>query len=532
MAYDIKPLLKYYDAFGWIPTIRAALSLNLMGKQNKIWGDVDRYAVEFIAYNGLSSERFIVATSLHNVSDSKYGEDFIRTFRYFFYGSIHDPNDSDNLICKIKKNSQDANEIAEIKRLVTEEGVLIGRLIIVLEDTANISEREVRILKSMQELVAQKKSYNHHFSILQSSLNELESKRKAMKTNWDHIKNEIDKLKDDGKRQFQFEVLLTRDGILLLKDDTEGENKSIYFEEKSPSDYTMNVPIHRIFKTAMNFMKFLFHTNYHHEEEHDTFLPASNLHPFRNSKKCNGIIRHQLNAFLNPLISMRRKGMKQFNIDPIGIINYAKSFVHVCKNNKLLSEEESKHELQCISLLEDEINHTTRHHKSLLSSIATQRNWFFVVTTVFAFVVAILKIFESGLRFSQLSVTDIVPKNTSWYNIAIAFAILVILGFCFFGWSSNRISKRDFHITKSKIRKNKFRSFLFNWDSDLVNAKFSFPYRTYIKIQDYWYNLNNKIFGYNNEESPRGKINIYRVKFIFWIAVAITGIFFIIKYLI
>lgn len=77
---DLKSLLQYYDSFGWVPTIGGALALDLMGDKSGLFGDVDRFSVVVKNINGLSSERFIAATSLNTVNDRKYGPDYYRTF--------------------------------------------------------------------------------------------------------------------------------------------------------------------------------------------------------------------------------------------------------------------------------------------------------------------------------------------------------------------------------------------------------------------------------------------------------------------
>lgn len=545
MHNDISPLFGYYDAFGWIPNIRGALSLKLVGNHNKsdkannIWGDVDRYAVEFNNYDGLSNQHYVAASTFHNVSDSKFGKDYIRSFRFFFYGSIHDRSQSKRLIewlerSDTKEKPKDGKPEEETenaaKALLLNKGVLIGKLIIALEETSRISDREVRVIRKIQNLVRKSQEYNRNFSLIQASLSSLEENRREMKNEWSGLKEEIDQLYKDEKIQYEFEVLLTRDGILLLRDCTRKEYKPSYFIENSPSDYTMTVPIHRLFKTAMNFIKFLFHTNYHHEEEHDTFLPASNLHPYRKSKDFSGIFRHQINAFLNPIVALRRQGMHRLNVDPTGIMNYAKSFVNVCDRHNLISSEEAKHQLTCIKLLEDEINHEIRHRKSLLSSIASQQNAFFIITTVLAFVVAILKIVESGLRFGNKEVSSLIPDDAPWYAVPVAILFIGVAGWAFLQLSSYRVSKREYHISKFKRFKNKVRQQIFNHDSDLNNGSLSWQFKSYIWLQDKWAEMIHS--------SQSGKDEIWKsifltqfLKIALWLIIATAIAYLSVKYL-
>lgn len=485
MANNLRPLLKSYDAFGWIPTIRGALSLDLMGWKNKIWGDVDMHATEFINYDGLSSERFLVATTLHNVSDSKYGKNYIRTFRYFFYGSIHNKNENEKLLKEIHKQIGNCQEESELQHLFN-DGVLIGRIVIVREDDFKLSERETDTIKKIKDLEKAKKKYSRSFSIEADSLEKLDGLRADMKNRWIGIRHSIDTLREDNNHQYEFEVLLTRDGIIMLRDTTDSDYKPDYMIEGTASDYTCNIPIHRIFKNAMNFMKYLFHTNYHHEEEHDTFLPASNLHSYRQTCDFSGIFRHQMNAFLNPLMKLRKAGMTHFKMDPIGILCYTKSFIYVCKNNNLITEDETKRLLDHLSLLEADTNHNVRHHWSLLSSVATQRNILFIVTTILAFIVAVLKILDSGLKANDMELKDWFD-GLPWYYSVVSLIMLGAIGYIIFEVSSSQITKRDFHINTARRRKNHLRNLIFNHDSDLEKRMLSWRLRMYIWIQNTWF---------------------------------------------
>lgn len=524
MATDLKPILKSFDAFGWIPTLRGALSLDLMGDSKLMWGDVDRYSVVFSEYEGTHSQRYIAATTLHNVSDSKYGEDFVRTFRYFFYGEILNNDDALVEYKKIVGKELEEREAKSINNLTESEGALLGHLFIVLEDTNIISDVEVSIIKGIRQLVEIKKEYITQFSYKAASLEDLEGSRKKMKHNWKIICSDIDNLAKQDRKFFHFGVLMTRDGIILLKDLTAEPTKQIYFEKGSASDYTVNIPIHRIFKTAMNFMKYLFHKNYHHEEEHDTFLPASNLHPYHRHQNFNRVFKHQIDSFLHPLMKLRRKGFKKINVDPTGILCYAKSFVYTCRNNDLIDDQQAKSELEYITLQETEIAHRSRHNKSLMSSLASQRSFFVILSTVLAFMVAVLKIFESGLRLSG-SNTQLL-KEKEWYITVACFTGLAIIGFLVFYLSAHVASSKEFRVNIAKRNKSKIRAFIFNRDSDLENQRLSRALCSYIWIQNKW----NAWFD-SGKYPVKGKVWIQVVKILVWITVVIGVVLGIVKLL-
>lgn len=522
MGRDISPLLEIYDAFGWIPTIRGALSLDLMGDSANMWGDVDRHAVAFVNFDGFSSERFIAATTLQNVSDTKYGKDYVRTFRYFFYGSIHNSSDSNDFLKNLPSKVREGEKIKEIEALVKEEGVLLGKLVIVVEETYSLSDLEIRIINQIKDLVSARRQYDGKFSVEAVSLKSLDAMRGDMKTGWLSLKHDIDHLKFEDKIQFTFDVFLTRDGITLLRDCSDDRSKATYFEAGTSNDYTQCVPIHRMFKTAMNFMKFLFHKNYHHEEEHDTFLPASNLHPYHSSRNFSKVLKHQTDAFLNPLMKMRRNEYRQLSVDPVGILCYAKSFVYVCRDKCLIPEDEARRQLDHIALQEQEMGHAMRYSKSLLTSLATQRNLFFILTTVLAFAVAVLKILESALHLSS----DSGVVKLSWVYTALMVMAVCAVGYILFEISSYFASKREFHRSRLRKWKNRIRTFLFMRDSDLRNSKLSWQLRMYMWIQDRWFELSQ-----SKDDSLRGKqLKVWAIV-ILWLAVLIFSIYLIAKQL-
>lgn len=484
-----------------------------------MWGDVDKYAVSFANFDGLNSERCIAATSLHCVSDSKFGKDYSRTFRYFFYGHIQKDIDSE-LIRNSLANTLTQNESECVARFSTISTAMLGRLIIVAETTSEIDQHEVRVIEQIKNLCDSRKNYITDFSINADSLVSLDAKRKEMRAEWDAIKEDIQTLGNIDKIQFHFDVFLTRDGLLLLKDATPATYRSRYFQADSPKDYTQNVPIHRVFKTAMNFMKYLLHRNYHHEEEHDTFLPASNLHPHREAENYHRIFKHQLDAFLVPVIKLRRDGMKGHNIDPIGILNYAKAFVYACRNNSIISDEIEKRQLNYISLLEADINHSTRHNKTLLSSIASQRNVFFIITTILAFIVAFLKIADSVIKYSNIESNTF--EKWPWYVTTVTVMGIGILGWIILIISTYSIKKREFHKDKLKRLNDKIITFFFYKDSDLPNGKLSLNLRCYIWLQDWWADITKRIFTKQKKDADSGNSRLGHkylfliLKFLFW----------------
>lgn len=524
MAADIKPILHSFDAFGWIPTLRGALSLDLMGDSGLMWGDVDKFSVAFSEYTGTYSQRYIAATSFHNVSDSKYGKDYCRSFRYFFYGSVPNNNDATQCYKNLIGDNPDDAELNSIRTLAENERFLLGHLFIVLEETHTLTDLEVSIIKRIKDLVNKKEEYVYQFSYEADSLENLEVKRRQMKRHWEVVKNDIDHLTSQDCKVFHFGVFMTRDGITLLKDLTANESKKLYFEAGTSSDYTANIPIHRIFKTALNFIKYLFHKNYHHEEEHDTFLPVSNLHPFHVNHKFTRIFKHQIDAFLHPIMKLRRQGIKNVNLDSTGIICYAKSFIYVCRNNHLIPKDQADKELEFIALQESEIAHTSRHTKSLINSLASQNNLFFMLSTVLAFMVAALKIYESGMRLSGSELGWL--SNEDWYSTVALLVILGAIGYLILFLSTKLAKKKEFRLNKAKSNKLRLRNAIFHKDSDLNNKRLSKSLRLYIWIQNTW----NEKFNHGSDRG-KGKKGIQIAKIVFWtimMGLSILGVLWLI----
>lgn len=535
---DLKPLLYHFDAFGWIPTIRGALSLDLMGQPDHMLGDVDRFSVDIPNYEGFTAEHYIAATSLHNVSDTKFGKDYVRNFRFFFYASIHDLNEGEKFITNLSPDENKQGSFAGIRSLITDEGVLLGHLFIVIEETFNLSTLEISVINGIKSLINMKMEYIYAFSHAADSLSRLDSMRAEMKQKWTSIRSDMDRLIDDHeKKTIHFEVFLTRDGIILLKDRTENpDTHSIYSVPGTPSDYTTHVQLHRVFKTAMNFVKFLFHKNYHHEKENDTFLPASNLHPFKKRGNFSRVFKHQIDSFLNPLMKLRRKGVNGFehiNIDPIGILNYCKSFVYTCHNNDLISQEKTKRELDYLSLLESDTNNTFRHSRSLLNSIASQGSILFVITTVLAFMVAVLTIFKSTISLIGDNPEQQL-KFPTWHYPVLIIAGLAICGFLIVWYSHKKASKKDYHTKyRGKIKRSIISGIFFK-DSDLDNQKLSWQLRFYIKLQDMTTTLFARLFRSKQTDKPfeypfRLSAWAIRATIVFWLIVFGVVVYFIIK---
>ncbi|MDE6305763.1 MAG: hypothetical protein K2L90_04150 [Muribaculaceae bacterium] len=472
---DLKPLIDKYDCFAWVPTIRGALSLDLIDNSRNLLGDVDKYSVAIRHHKGLTTEHYIAATSLLTVNDRKRGKGICRTFRYIFTGSIHNPAADSRLL-----DETGLKDNPELRTYLATEGALTGRVTIIAELTDAVRDSETAFLCEMKNLTELSHRYRNDFAVEAKSLGELEASRKTMVDKWHHLTSLISQIENDDKNYrptYIFDVFLTRDGILLLKNRTGATDNESFAKKGSADDYTIHVPVHRIFKCAMNYVKYLFHSNYHHNSDHDTYLPASNIHPAKASGTLNldGVFRHQLNAFLYPVIRLKRNGFNDYTIDGNGVILYAKSFIKVCERNEVIDQRTASESYSFLDIQAKEIDHMTQQRRSILNSILAQRNIIFIASGVLAFAVAILKIANTFIDFEPATF-DNLSFEKSFHKCAILIVILLI-GYLMFELSHSFVLRKQFK------HKNRKRSFLMK-DSNLQKGQLSSGYKLFRKYQD------------------------------------------------
>ena len=495
MPAKLHKLINFYDSIGWIPTIRGCLSLELIDDAKSILGDVDKYSIRFKYINKFHSSHYLIASSLHTTNDSKVGENYVRSFRYIFLGAINDKE-----ITQVFLNQDELKGDEDLTSYINEEGLLIGRLIIVAEETRNLSDLEVTLLKGLEELTVLSKNHKRNFYVNAASMAVLEAERAEMLKQWRNLRTIVQEIEVDTKNRrptFCFDVALTRDGILLLKDVTRNEDRMYYAAPNTPDDYTQNTPIHRLFKIAMNYVKFLFHSNYHHNDDHDNYLPASNLHPIRNlgEQDLQRVFKHQLDAFFLPVIKLKRGGFENFTVKPEGIMLYAKTFIRVFESHELVRSDVIKKAKDYSDILEKEIVLMTSRNNVLVNALITQHNFFIILSGLLAFVFTCLKLISIFVVIPQLTIDEI--KNiTNIHSSRPLFAIgsvviLAIFGFVCYEWPRLRILNKQFH-TKPREK-----SRLFKWlfqNSCLDEGKFSCRYGLYIDLCTKILKLGNKRF--------------------------------------
>jgi len=474
-------LMNSFDAIGWVPTVRGSLSLSLFDISNPILGDVDKFSTQFDYYDNFVSSRYLVASSLFSTDDYKVStvdKKYRRTFRYIFRGTVNDSERQKEFIDHI--NKQDVKEKLD-DNFFESKTLLVGKLSIVSipnQKNKNIpkelTSNEVKLLQSLAALKEKKKEYQNDFSIEAVSCEILKAHREDLKKLWietETIIKNIETTENFGEPIYKFDVVLSRDGILFLKDDTGdylvGKDKDdnvislrdTYRKKGSANDFTENIPIHRLFKTAMNYIKFLFHKNYHHKDDDDNYLPATNLYPTKNAGKTRKIFKHQLEAFLQPITIAKRNGFSYPTCRPLGIIPYAKSFLYVCENNKFIEKEEADCLHKFLENQKSDIEISQLENNTIVGSFLTQRNLLATLTIAIAFLLATIQVFKF--------VSD-VPEVNEWLKTINTWLVVLIV--IFGGFSFGVVLKKivEFNVFTEMLFKRKEKSnSIFNRDSKI-----------------------------------------------------------------
>jgi hypothetical protein len=533
MPSVLERLISKFDGIGWIPTIRGCLSLDLIDNAKNILGDVDKYSIRFKYPNGLRSEHYLIASSILTTNDTKAGAGYIRTFRYIFTGSINNENvvkaflEEKNLLC-------DTN----LQNYIHDEGLLIGRLVIEASEKVNtenkrrvfthrLTENEEKLLRELQKLTELKKGYQNQFSLKAASMAELQKTREEMVEKWKELNGiikEIEKEESNDRPTFCFEVVLTRDGILLLKDVTSTKYRSYFAESETADDYTKNIPLHRLFKSAMNYMKYLFHSNYHHNEEHDTYLPASNLHSAMAYGKLDlyKVFRHQLDAFLVPIVKLKRNSFSNYAVDPMGIILYAKAFIRVSETNHMVSQDVISKTKEHCEILQREIEQMTSQQRSIINTLVIQHNPFVIVTALLGFVFTCLKTIEAlKLKSNQFDFMEKLILPEPYYGIE-KFLILATIGYLLYIVPRSMTLQRQFRLKEKRLLfrlKKRLKGLIFR-NCVLEKKRFSRWYDLTIYFNSCWMEPNEWLSKRRKKEVEYDYLSIVLYLIIIFLSIA------------
>jgi hypothetical protein len=378
-------LLSSYDCLGWVPTICGGLSLHVLDRST-LWGDVDKYVVNFQIENGYDSSNYLIAISLLTFDDQKTGFENSRTFRFLFYGTINDPSS----LSLLKEDNAIDDVAAEKMELKT---LLIGKLVLITHVSPDLTENTNQILKDVIKITELKEALDKDETLAKKDT------KKAIIGQWNNTQQTIKKiesetinyeLKEKTKEApiFIFNCVLTKDGILFLKNMTIDKYKQCY-----KGDDFSQIQLPQIYKTALNYIKFMFHQNYHHDKTHDNFLPVINLHYVNAIKDLNIIVDNQIDSFMEPVTVIKRKGKDKTVCDPAGILIYADSFLEIFDHKGFINPDKTIRLRKFISNQKVQYDVLFSKKSALYNTFATQTSAFVTITVAIASTVAMNRIF-------------------------------------------------------------------------------------------------------------------------------------------
>ncbi len=477
MSYEnyYEPILDSFDCIGWVPTVRGSLSLDLLDSE-LLLGNLDKYLIKIKKHQNFNTSRYILSSSLVTYTDSKYDRNLrSRSFRFFFRGSINDKDLQNDFLDRIKIKEKSEN-------LFKNKELLIGKLSIVLnlKEKLALHESEVNALNDLKELTDKEIVYQRTHVEKAESLNLLQQQNNEL--NILHAKavdsiRKIENLSDccDNFKVWKFDVLLSRDGILFLRNDTNSFFLKDFYKEDSASDYKKNTQMHRIFKVALTYIKYMFHNHYHHHKDNDSFLPVTNLHPLKKTKNRNvRIINHQIENFLQQITKYKRLE-KELNCNPSGISTYAKAFAEVFHINGFMSHDDRKKLIQFIDIQDTESKIFLNDNFKSKDFFLTQNNYLAAFTIGISFVV----LFNLLFRFYFYDSIDNNYAKSKYIRFGLMSTFFVI-GFVIQRWQVKRNLSKSFNTALNNIKRNKLGFLLQN--SKLKKTRLSYRYYLYLFV--------------------------------------------------
>ncbi|MDR0890830.1 MAG: hypothetical protein LBM05_01740 [Endomicrobium sp.] len=456
-------LLECMDFIGWVPCINQELSLKFFNTANSsrfdyinncqsiLLGDIDKYSISIKTTqknDEFKTKYYITATSFYTCRDSKIGKEFNRTFRFIFIGAINDEIYQNSFIERTK------TETIFLKDLKKEENLLLGKLII-LPYLEKVRNEENEFLKAIQKLEKLNDIYNEKYSKISSSFEELSEAKKNALNQYKIVEScfkRIEEIEDEEYIEKEekeklhkptiLDVALYRDGVLFLKDniqylidDKEDKYVKDHFEVNKLEDFRKHIAVHRIYKEAYHFIKFLFHKNYYHDEKDDTMLPISNLHPHHKNNEDTQkdtlykIIKHQLNSFFSEIFIEKRTN--ESKRESVGVLLYAKAFVSAFANKGMIKHDDAEILNKRINLSIKDIETFSNSRKYNFTSFIQSKSRVTAIilglTFVMAFSPLIIELNEKTSIFKFLAFEN--PTYNTTIGLIIPIAIFFIIGY-------------------------------------------------------------------------------------------------------
>lgn len=468
-------LINLYDGIGWIPSIKGLLSLDLLDDANNIFGDIDKYSIRFEKRDGFDVEKYIIASSLHTVNSSRLGKEYVKSFRYIFTGSI---NSKEIYKSFLEQNGLENKKTS--KKVINSNSFLIGHLVI-MPQKSHLSELEVTLLKRLKDLTNTKEVYLRNKYIDSESIGHFENIRLQMLMKWREFNILVSQIENDQTNElptFCFEIVLTQEGIILLKDKTNNEYKNYYSVAGTVEDYTKNIYIPNLFVSAWIFVKSLFHSDQYHQG-HMLCSLLSNLHYVRESRKKNydDVFMHQLSSLFFIVEKQKKTNYKTYLLKPEGIIVYIKSFINVFKSSGLVDNNLITTAMERCNCLEKDIE-LTNTIKPISNNIFSKLN-----ENPHVLIQLSLQIVQVCLGVATFLVANN-PQISGFltnvfFNGKLLLSIFAVILIIFLFYDTKKIS---FSLKNFDRKPNK--KSLFFIDSNLEKARLSYLYIYYNYMKD------------------------------------------------
>lgn len=341
----MKSFIKKFNGIGWIPSIKGCFSLNAVVKMNEFnYGVFDKYSIVFTVNNDGSDKHYFVATSVIKTTDKIGGVKYGRLYRCIFMGVVGD-----------KKIINSDNFYKNKCKYILDNDICVGDFLMYFIDDTSIEyeSKESEFLHKLNELEAEIKNNLHNSDVrnkyitkwnelrcIFNELSDVDSSRKPTK-----LERIFFNLKDNILfKKNLYKIALYRDGIILINKLEKNANNSQINDDDKENVLSLD------YQMVFLFLKHVFHCDYHHNRSTDDILQIfsckDNLIKFYSA---------QLSLLLDIVVDAKRFIKTQVNVEPLGIISYAKSFVLICSNKGIINEKEEEYQLKLINNMSNEI---------------------------------------------------------------------------------------------------------------------------------------------------------------------------------
>jgi hypothetical protein len=321
----------YFDAFSWVPTIQGNLFTKVLNTDS-FDGQIDKHLVNFEFDNRTrpaNNSRHIVGTFLIADIDRKpWPNPYSGVFRYILRGSINSGIDSNEFYNSLP----DSIKGSDIKEFV--QNSFVGELTILHNEYPDLPRLESEFLEQIRETEALNVEYDTARNEKAENIQGVNARRRLLNDSYMSLVNKVQEieaqendrfyrndfpdseLKSNPYRIWKFRILLSEDGLLLIKNNTVRA-----FDKYISFTYSQYKKLPRPYKLAVVRVKHIFHKHYHHDTKNDTCITLSDTKIGKNPFE---IATEQIRGLLLEIVKSKRIG-NFAHIRSKGVIAYTNS---------------------------------------------------------------------------------------------------------------------------------------------------------------------------------------------------------------